>query len=109
MTRRHVRRSLTVAVAACVLLAVGPWTPIAFIYTSEWLAADRCLDSGGSFDYRAMRCDYTANHPYVTFAQRHVALLVLMPYLRVVSAVALLTLVALLAGRSFANRRLTLV
>lgn len=103
--RPHVRRSSTLAIAACLLLAAGPWAPIAFIYASEWLAGDRCLDSGGSFDYHAMRCDYTANHPYVPFEQRHVGLVVLMPYLRVMSTIALLSVIAVLVGRSLANRR----
>lgn len=107
--RPHALRPSTIAIAACLLLAAGPWTPVAFIYTSEWLAVDRCLDSGGSFDYDTMRCDYAANHPYVPFAQRHLGLVAVMAYLRMTSAIALLSVVAVIVGRLVANRRLTLV
>lgn len=48
----------TLAIAAHVLLAAGAFAPMSFIYTSEWVAADHCLDSGKPIDYDAMRCDY---------------------------------------------------
>lgn len=40
-------------------------------YTREFLAADSCLDGGGSFDYTAGACDHDANHAYVPFTARH--------------------------------------
>ena len=30
----------------------------------EFLAADSCLDSGGSFNYESGTCDKLNNHPY---------------------------------------------
>lgn len=37
---------------------------------SDIVAADRCLDSGGSFDYVRSVCDMTGNHPYVSLLDR---------------------------------------
>jgi hypothetical protein len=37
---------------------------------SEFLAVDRCLDEGGSYDYAQGRCDREANHPYVRWSER---------------------------------------
>jgi hypothetical protein len=34
---------------------------------SAFFASDGCLDSGGSYDYVASRCDYVQNHPFVPF------------------------------------------
>ena len=34
---------------------------------SAFFASDACLDSGGSYDYVAGRCDYVQNHPFVPF------------------------------------------
>lgn len=32
-------------------------------FRSQHHAIDRCLDSGGSYDYAARHCDFTASHP----------------------------------------------
>ena len=40
-------------------------------YSREWLNVDSCLDSGGSFEYARMACDYKENHPFVSYSQRH--------------------------------------
>ncbi len=45
--------------AVSVLLAALSW------FTWDWLAPDVCLDSGGSFDYRAWQCTNVASQPYV--------------------------------------------
>jgi hypothetical protein len=37
----------------------------------EFLAADSCLDAGGSFDYSALVCDHRDSHPYVAYGERH--------------------------------------
>jgi drug/metabolite transporter (DMT)-like permease len=37
---------------------------------SEFLAVDRCLDEGGSYDYAQGRCDRATNHPYVPWSER---------------------------------------
>jgi hypothetical protein len=29
----------------------------------RWMAVDRCLDRGGSYDYVADRCDFEISHP----------------------------------------------
>jgi hypothetical protein len=42
-----------------------------FRYSREWLNVDSCLDSGGSFDYSRMVCDYKENHAFVSYSQRH--------------------------------------
>lgn len=109
MSRSRKARPAKLAIAACLLLAAGPWAPIALIYTSEWLQVDRCLDSGGSFNYRAMKCDYTTNHPYVAFSRRHVRLVLVIPHLIVISAIAIVAAIVLLLARSVGTRRLTLV
>jgi hypothetical protein len=57
--------------AAFLLIAIATVAPPAKTYTSEWLAVDSCLDSGGSFNYGTMECDHTTNHPYVPFERRH--------------------------------------
>lgn len=51
---------------AALLIAVWLLWPLA----SEILAADRCLDSGGSFDYVRSLCDMGATHPYVPLLDR---------------------------------------
>ena len=38
---------------------------------SEFLAADACLDAGGSFNYVMSRCDHSTNHPYVGLGWRN--------------------------------------
>ena len=35
------------------------------------MAADNCLDMGGSFNYETQTCDFEKNHPYVPFNTRH--------------------------------------
>jgi len=62
------RTGLFVIVIGTLVLGavVGP-------YTREFLAVDRCLDGGGSFDYAVGDCDHKENHPYVPFAARHPA------------------------------------
>jgi hypothetical protein len=30
-----------------------------------WFQIDRCLDSGGSFDYQACSCDYEVSHTHM--------------------------------------------
>jgi hypothetical protein len=40
-------------------------------YSREWLNIDSCLDSGGSFDYSRMACDYKENHPFASYSGRH--------------------------------------
>ena len=43
----------------------------AVIFVSEFVAVDKCLDRGGSFDYLERTCDFTASHELVPFAGRH--------------------------------------
>ena len=35
-----------------------------YYFNSQHHAVDRCLDAGGSYDYKADRCDFAASHPY---------------------------------------------
>src|SRR2546428_13774895 len=40
-------------------------------YINEFLAADTCMDLGGSYDYQTGNCDHQHDHPYVSFISRH--------------------------------------
>jgi hypothetical protein len=62
------RLFLAFVIAALVILS---W--IAWGYGREFLSVDSCLDSSGSFDYAAMTCDHTQNHPYSPYTRRHPA------------------------------------
>jgi len=61
------RNSLLGLALLCSALAIRE----AVRYGREWLTVDSCLDSGGSFDYSRMACDYAANHPFVSYGYRH--------------------------------------
>jgi hypothetical protein len=37
---------------------------------AQFLAADRCLDHGGSYDYARGECDRVKNHPYIPWSKR---------------------------------------
>jgi hypothetical protein len=49
--------------SAVVLLSAG--LAIAYPVASEFVAADACLDSGGSYNYVRSICDFSRNHPFV--------------------------------------------
>lgn len=50
--------------------------PLIVAFVRETIAVDRCLDSGGVYDYTAQVCDSTgAAHPHLTFGARHQGLL----------------------------------
>src|SRR5512136_2439542 len=53
-----------------VLILVGLAVP-GIPYVIEALAADRCLDRGGSYDYEHAQCDLLQNHPFIPFTKRH--------------------------------------
>lgn len=54
-----------------VMLLFAAWLAVLVIWVRDALAADACLDSGGSFDYIHTRCDTARNHPFVPFIVRH--------------------------------------
>ncbi len=62
-----IQQKLTLA-ALILFLVAGA---LAWPCVSEFLAVDRCLDAGGSFNYATASCDLTANHPYVDVWERH--------------------------------------
>jgi|GEM_PF-1467179 len=62
-------RGRTLAVAVLPILAT--WLLVSAIWLREAVAADACLDSGGSFDYFQTRCDTAQNHAFVPFMVRH--------------------------------------
>jgi hypothetical protein len=64
-----VRSSLLGVVAALLFLATV--SPMVMIWGLENQKVDQCLELGGSFDYRQLRCDPTVDHPFVPFAERH--------------------------------------
>lgn len=45
------------------MIAAGGAILLAY-WSVAYLAVDRCLDTGGSFDYAHRLCDYGASHPY---------------------------------------------
>ena len=79
--------SATAVACACALLPVrtpGTWTGRLFAALSLFLAiasawsvatyevaADRCIDSGGSFNYVVAACDHLASQPYMSFLARN--------------------------------------
>jgi hypothetical protein len=73
---------------AIAFLVIGQ--AIAWPFTMEFLAVDRCLDAGGSFDYDTGRCDFGAVHPGVALWQRHGGSLVLAGAFGVLGCVLLL-------------------
>ena len=52
-------RHRTLLLAALFVLALF----VAWQFLREPLAVDRCLDSGGSYDYETGACDYEVNRP----------------------------------------------
>ena len=61
-----------VAIAALVIAVAVAWP-----FTAELVAVDRCLDAGGSFDYKTGQCDFKVSHASIGIWERHgVALLV---------------------------------
>jgi hypothetical protein len=56
------------ALCGCAAMFVAAW--LLWPLLSDIFAADRCLDSGGSFDYVRSVCDMTENHPYVPLLDR---------------------------------------
>lgn len=49
------RRSVVVLVLAIIGLTIGA---AGIIWGPHWLAVDKCLDNGGSWDEHTNRCDY---------------------------------------------------
>jgi hypothetical protein len=62
---------IRIAGAALIIAAVSFLALSAKDRVHEWIVVDRCLDQGGSFDYARMTCDQSANHPFVSYAERH--------------------------------------
>ena len=60
---------------AIAALVIGQ--AIAWPFIAEYLAVDRCLAAGGSFDYDASRCDFGHSHPGIAIWERHGTALVL--------------------------------
>jgi hypothetical protein len=80
-TRAAVAAALSFVVAAVLI------SPL-FIYVSEFVAVDRCLDSGGSYDYVRGECDDRENHPYIPFRERHELVAAWWPWLLLASSAA---------------------
>ena len=83
--------------------AAAAWMPLVVTYASEFIAVDRCLDSGGSYDYRRHTCDHERNHPHLAFATRHPRLIAAIPAAAIASGV--LVVGALLMFVSRTSRR----
>jgi hypothetical protein len=54
---------MRVTAARLILLAAVVITALAWRPVTTWLAADACLDAGGSYDYTLSRCDHEQSHP----------------------------------------------
>lgn len=63
-----------------MILGVAVLAPIAHDFVSEYLAADTCLDQGGSFNYSELECDSSMSHPYVPYMERHSFAALLLPF-----------------------------
>ena len=44
------------------LVVIGLLAGVAGPWILDYIAVDRCLDSGGSFNYEACACDFENNH-----------------------------------------------
>jgi hypothetical protein len=53
------------------LAAVLIMAPLVVTYQDYFTTADACLEYGGSFDYRAWRCDQKENHPRIAYSELH--------------------------------------
>jgi len=58
------RTWIAIAVLAVALAFAWP-------FAVEFVAVDRCLDAGGSFDYKSGQCDFKTNHPSIGLWERH--------------------------------------
>jgi hypothetical protein len=47
-------RRWPVLLACLVIILIAIW----FLWTSEWLTIDACLDSGGRWNYQAKACEH---------------------------------------------------
>jgi len=56
-----------------IILILALTAPIraGWIFVNEFMAVDTCLDRGGSYDYRNMRCDFEQSHQYISFSERY--------------------------------------
>jgi hypothetical protein len=61
--------------SALLVLGFVALVPLAAAAIREYVAVDRCLDAGGSYDYTAARCDHQRTHTVRPFAERQRALL----------------------------------
>lgn len=52
--------------SAGIILLIGTATLI-WPQLSLFLTSNSCLETGGSFDFSQVRCDFRQSHPYVTF------------------------------------------
>lgn len=64
------RLALLLLVAVLLVLAV----PVSQ-HVRESMLADRCIDAGGSVDYRTLTCDHGRTHEFVPFSTRHRSLM----------------------------------
>ena len=81
------RQALSTLLGSALLLALGlafVWPAAAEYWRELWLV-DACLDQGGSFDYKHMRCDFNTAHAATPFFSRHEGI-----WLRTVLGLALL-------------------
>lgn len=58
------------ALVASAIVLLSASLAIAYPVVSEFVAADACLDSGGSYNYVRSLCDFSRNHPVVGMVWR---------------------------------------
>lgn len=59
-----------------LLLIILPLGFLAFDYGREYLSADSCLDSSGSYHYEDGTCDRQDNHIFGSYGQRKKVIIV---------------------------------
>jgi len=62
MMKRYLLIHLIILMPAIILVAT---------YAKEFIAVDKCLDAGGSYNYMAEECDINSSHPVLPFNERH--------------------------------------
>ena len=75
-------------------------------YIREAVSVDTCLDSGGSYDYVAGRCDHAQSHPFRSYASRYPEALVAFLIACSISILVYRESFALWSKKRNANRRI---
>jgi len=53
------------------LVILVPAIILVTTYAKEFIIVDKCLDAGGSYNYKTGECDIVSSHPALPFNERH--------------------------------------